>query len=196
MSYFQHSGVSQKGFSILEVLIALVVLSLGVLGAVGMQAAALKSNKEVRYQAVATTFAKELAEKMRGNHAVAIQTTAANNPYIVNTLTTPFVATAVPDDDKNCFKSACASGSIVAAWDMFDWQTRLETALPSPIVVVCFDATPYTAAGLAQWTCSNTGDTVVVKMSWTRSNTAGTLEFATAATEPQVVIPLTAGSSE
>lgn len=196
MHYFQHSGVSQKGFSILEVLIALVVLSLGVLGAVGMQAAALKSNKEARYQAVAAVFAKELAEKMRGNHAVAIQTTAANNPYLVNTLTTPFVATVIPDDDKNCFKNACASGSIVSAWDMFDWQTRLETALPSPRVVVCFDATPYTTAGLAQWACSNTGDTVVVKMSWTRSNTAGTLEFATATTEPQIVIPLTAGSSE
>lgn len=195
MSYFQHSGVSQKGFSILEVLIALVVLSLGVLGAVGMQAAALKSNKEVRYQAVAATFAKELAEKMRGNHTVAIQTTAANNPYLVNTLTTPFVAT-VPDDDENCFKSACATGSIVAAWDMFDWQTRLEEALPSPKVVICFDATPYTAAGLAQWVCSDTGDTVVVKMSWTRTNTAGALEFATATTEPQIVIPLTAGSSE
>lgn len=184
-----------QGFSILEVLVALIVLSLGVLGAVGMQATALKSNKEVRYQAVAGTLARELAEKMRGNHAIAIKTSAANNPYLVNTIATAFVNTA-PGDSENCFKSACANGSVVAAWDMYDWQTRLVTALPSPQVVTCFDATPYTSAGIAQWACSNTGDTMVVKMSWTRSNTAGALEFATLATEPQVIIPLTAGSSE
>lgn len=195
MSPNKQARALQLGFSLIEVLVALFVLSLGVLGAVGMQAAALKSNKEVRYQAVASTFARELAENMRGNHIVAIKTTAANNPYLIDTLSTPFAGTA-PAASNNCFISACADGSVIAAWEIYDWQTRLETALPSPKVVICFDTTPYTTAGLAQWTCSNTGDTVVVKMSWTRSDTAGTLEFATASTEPQIIIPLTAGSSE
>jgi type IV pilus assembly protein PilV len=160
-----------------------------------MQAAALKSNKEVRYQAVAGTFARELAEKMRGNHEIGIKTAAADNPYLINTLATT-TAAAAPVVDENCFLSPCADGTIIAAWDIYDWRVRLDAALPTPKVVVCFDATPYTAAGVAQWACSNTGNTVVVKMSWTYSNTAGALVIAAAATEPLVVIPLTAGSSE
>ena len=50
--------------------------------AVGMQAAAMQSNKETRNQTMATSFARELADKMRGNHAIAIKTTAADNPYL------------------------------------------------------------------------------------------------------------------
>src|SRR5665647_1026487 len=72
----------QSGFSLLEVLIAIIILSIGMLGAVGMQATAIQSNKEARNQATATTFARELAEKMRGNHTVAIKTAAADNPYL------------------------------------------------------------------------------------------------------------------
>ena len=44
----------------LEVLIATVILSFGLLGTVGMQAAALKFNREARLQSVATTLAVEL----------------------------------------------------------------------------------------------------------------------------------------
>ena len=57
---------TQSGFSLIEVLVAIIILSVGMLGAVGMQATALQSNKETRYQAIATTFGRELAEKMRG----------------------------------------------------------------------------------------------------------------------------------
>ena len=81
-------AAAQSGFSLIEVLVAIVVLSLGMLGAVGMQTTAMQSNREARSQAVATTFSRELAEKMRGNHAIAIQTTASNNPYRFDTTLT------------------------------------------------------------------------------------------------------------
>ena len=40
----------QQGFSLVEVLVAIVVLSFGLLGMVGMQAFALQSNQEARLQ--------------------------------------------------------------------------------------------------------------------------------------------------
>ena len=183
---------SQSGFSIIEVLVAILILSIGMLGAVGMQAAALQANKESRNQAVAITFARELAEKMRGNKAIAIQATATANPYLIDTTlnATPTIATP----STNCFLNGCASTTDMATWDVADLQARLQTALPTPRIKVCFDQTPFDASGQAQWICSDTGDIAVLKMSWTQKNTAGTLEFASSSGVPVVVVPLTAGS--
>lgn len=186
--------IKQSGFSIIEVLVAIIILSIGMLGAVGMQAAALQSNKEARNQATATTFARELAEKMRGNKSVAIQTTAVNNPYIFDTTlgATPTVATP----STNCFLNGCPLAADIATWDVADWQARVQTALPTPRVKTCFDQTPFDSSGMPQWTCTNTGDIAVLKMSWTKSNTAGTLDFVASGALPVVVVPLTAGSSQ
>lgn len=183
---------TQVGFSILEVLIAIIILSFGMLGAVGMQAAALQSNKEARYQAMATTFARELAEEMRGNHNIAINPDVALNPFLMAFSDSDTIAPPA----SNCFTAACPDATAVAAWNIADWQTRVRAALPSPRVTVCFDQAPFDGAGNAQWGCTNDGDATVVKIGWTRSNTAGTLEFANTSGAPLVTVPLTAGSPE
>jgi len=185
----------QRGFSLLEVLIAFIILSLGLLGAVGMQAAAMQSNKETRNQTVATSLARELADKMRGNHAIAIKTAAADNPYLMsatlnNPSTLPFTAPA-----ENCFSTACSSPVAVATWDMADWQNRLQNALPDPRFVICFDTKPFDADGKTQWACSNDGDISVLKLAWTNNDTKGELKLSSADTTlPMVVVPLTAGT--
>ena len=191
------SNRGQSGFSILEVLIAIIILSIGMLGAVGMQAAAMQANKETRNQAAAATLGRELAEKMRGNHTVAIKTTATDNPYLFDSTLTGTSTIATPS--VNCFTAGCPTPKDAASWDVADWKGRDLTALPTPRVKVCFDKDPFDSAGKARWACTNDGDVTVLKVSWTRSNTAGTLEFAADVTGtgvPVVVIPLTAGSSE
>ena len=184
----------QTGFSLLEVLIAFIILSLGLLGAVGMQAAAMQSNKETRNQTVAASLARELADKMRGNHAIAIKTAAADNPYLLSTtLNNPSTATFTAPAE-NCFTTACSTPTAVATWDMADWQNRLQNALPDPKFVICFDKTPFNAAGVAQWACTNDGDISVLKLAWTNKDTKGDLQLSSAAaTVPMVVLPLTAG---
>lgn len=186
--------VGQSGFSIIEVLVAIVILSIGMLGAVGMQATALQSNKEARNQAIATTFGRELAEKMRGNKAVAIQTTATSNPYLFDATLTAATVVATPGVD--CFVNGCTVAADAATWDVTDWQKRVQTALPTPRAKVCFDQSPFAASGLPQWACTDTGDVAVLKMSWTRSNTAGTLDFVASSALPFLVVPVTAGSSQ
>ena len=185
---------TQVGFSLIEVLVAIIVLSIGMLGAVGMQSTALKLNKESKNQAAAVMFARELGEKMRGNHTVAIQTTAANNPYLFDTTLTgtPSVATF----SVNCFTAGCPILKDAAIWDVAEWQTRVQASLPTPRVKVCFDRNPYDSAGNARWDCTDDGDLSVLKMGWTSSNTAGTLTFAAGNGIPLVVLPLTAGSSQ
>ncbi len=185
---------AQSGFSLVEVLVAIVVLSLGMLGAVGMQTTAMQSNREARSQAVATTFARELAEKMRGNKTVAIQTTSANNPYLFDSTLTG--TSSVATFTVNCFTTGCPLATDAATWDVADWQGRVQAALPTPRVKVCFDKNPFDSAGMPRWACTDDGDVAVLKMSWTRNNTAGTLTFAASSGVPVVVVPLTAGSSQ
>ena len=186
----------QFGFSLIEVLVAIIVLSIGMLGAVGMQSAALKANKESKNQSAAVAFARELGERMRGNHAVAIKTTAADNPFLFKTMlsSTSSVATFT----ENCFTTGCPVPKDAATWDVAEWQGRVQATLPTPRVVVCFDKNPYDSAGVARWDCEGGGDIAVLKMSWTSSNTAGSLTFAasTGTGIPLVVLPLTAGSSQ
>ena len=185
----------QSGFTLVEVLVSVVILSVGVLGAVGMQAASLQSNKEVRYQVIAASIARELAEKMRGNHGVAVQTTATNNPYLLDTTITGSSTFSAPSP--NCYTASCPTGLNIAAWDIYDLQLRLQSALPSPRVRICLDATPFTNTGTPQWACSNTGDVAVLKLSWNRANTKGETEFTSQTSSlPLIVLPLTAGSSE
>ncbi len=183
----------QSGFSLIEVLIAIIILSVGMLGAVGMQATALQSNMEARNQAAASTFARELAEKMRGNHTVAIKTAAADNPYIFDVA---LAGSSITAPSVNCFTDGCPTVKDAATWDIADWQGRVQTALPTPRVKTCFDQNPFDSVGKPRWACTDDGDIAVLKMSWTRKNTAGTLEFAESTGAPVIVVPLTAGSSE
>ncbi len=58
---------NQKGLSLMESMIALVVLSVGLLGIAGMQLSALKASNSANYRAIASIKASELADRMRAN---------------------------------------------------------------------------------------------------------------------------------
>lgn len=57
----------QRGLSLLEVLVAIVILSLGLLGMAGLQAASLRTSLGSFYRAQAAQYADDMAERMRAN---------------------------------------------------------------------------------------------------------------------------------
>ena len=158
----------QRGFSLLEVLISIIVLSFGILGAAGLQAASLQANREAKLQAVATRYAEELAELMRSNKGVSILT--SSNPYLLAVKS----GDTSPADPSCGYpgKAACADATATANRDVFEWWSRLDQALPGARVAVCQDSTPYDATtGLPQWACTGTGGVLTIKVGWTRANT-------------------------
>ena len=168
----------QSGFSLVEVLVSVIVLSLGVLGLVGLQATSLQMNREVRNQADGLRLAEELAELMRGNKATSVKLDAAQNPYLINWK----AADAALPGNLGCglptaASTTCANadmtaeGQSIALRDVYEWTQRVKQKLPGAKVLVCEDATPYDAKGLPQWDCSNTGGVLVLKLGWTKSNT-------------------------
>jgi type IV pilus assembly protein PilV len=181
-----------RGFTLVEVLIAIVILSFGVLGALGMQVNAIRMNKEVRYQATALSLARELAEKMRGNHVVAI---TPSNAYLLSRTLEPTTSISAPGS--NCYTGQCSTGAEIAAWDIYEWQLRVRDALPSAKVVICMDSAPFDASGNPRWSCVGGGNVAVLKMAWNRASTTGETQFtADSSTLPLVVLPVTAGSSQ
>lgn len=191
---------SQQGFTLIEVLVALLVLSFGMLGLIGMQAFALQSNRDAKLYSEGTNLARELAEMMRGNNLVAIKTNAVDNPYLTNTLDTGTGATA-------CLAvgDACTTTKDVAAAQMTEWRTRVRNALPGARVEICFDSQPYDGAGLPQWDCTpgaaGGSEVIVLKLGWTlRSTYSGaTDENANIGTNdngsrPQIILPVTGGN--
>lgn len=186
------------GFSLIEVLVSIVVLSFGLLGMVGMQAAALQSNREARLQSSAVTLGRELAELMRGNKAIALLTTSTTNPYL-GSFSTPLAATA-PSYCLNVAAgtTACADTTEIARAQMTEWLARVDSELPGARVDTCFDSDPFDAGGLPRWACTGTGGVIVVKVGWTRSATdrskTGTAAFEKA-TVPSVIFSVTAGSA-
>lgn len=210
------AALAERGFSLLEVLVSIVVLSIGVLGAVSLQATSLQASREARMQASAARYGQELAELMRSNKNTAIQLAAADNPYLYDststTLTNPNCG--YPGSSGACASATSGSGAdahvsvAVAQRDMYEWAQRVSAELPGARILLCQDSNPYDANGRPVWACNNTGGTIVLKIGWTRGNTlrgaTGADATSTAslntgafdrALRPAIVFPVVAGSS-
>lgn len=193
---------ASQGFTLVEVLVSIVVLSFGMLGMVGVQAFAMQSNREARLQSQATNLARELAEMMRGNNQIGIQTTAADNPYLV-TATSPLApATASACLGVGNASTGCTTALAVAQAEMTDWLARVDSELSGARIAVCFDSSPYDANGLPRWACTAGTDAIaVVKIGWTRhstdrSKTGASMLERTSDTNsrPGILFPVTSGN--
>jgi type IV pilus assembly protein PilV len=62
----------QRGTTLIETLVALLVLSIGLLGVAALQVNALQSNQMAHVRSQASVLAYDLADRMRANRAVAL----------------------------------------------------------------------------------------------------------------------------
>ena len=101
-----------KGFTLMEVLVALAVLSIGLLGMAGMQLFSLKSSHNAYLRTQATTAAQELVNKMRANRDMAI---AGNYDTAY---------ADIPGSTSNCQTSNCTPGQL-AEFELAQWKCSL-----------------------------------------------------------------------
>jgi len=101
-----HRPARQFGISLIEVLVALVVISIGLLGVVGLQLTGVQGNYLSYQYMQATTLAQSLADKMQSN-----PTGLLDNNYALTAGTVP----AAPATD--CWSATC-SPADQAAWDL------------------------------------------------------------------------------
>ncbi len=102
------SRSNANGFTLLEVLVALIVLSIGLLGLASMQANGLKHNHSAYLRSQAVTYAYDIIDRMRANHSSAV----AGNYSIA-------MAAGVP------------TGTSIPATDLAQWLTLVAGNLPA-----------------------------------------------------------------
>src|SRR2546427_10175686 len=76
--FYAMSKSQQTGFTLIEVLISVLVLALGVIGAAGMQLVAMRTGQQSGAQSLAVQPATEMADKMRANGKQMDQAAASN----------------------------------------------------------------------------------------------------------------------
>ena len=73
-------GRSQLGSTLIEVLVSIVILSIGLLGTAGLLVNSMRTVSEQGNAVAASALARELGERMMANPSVALQTTG--NPFL------------------------------------------------------------------------------------------------------------------
>jgi type IV pilus assembly protein PilV len=107
----------QSGFTLLEVLVAIIVLSLGLLGLAGLQAASLRNNQIAYYRAIATQQTYDMADRIRANQA-GVALGSYNN------------LTATIPADPDCVTNTCTPAQIAVA-DHSQWNNNNARMLPA-----------------------------------------------------------------
>ncbi|HEY8034538.1 MAG TPA: type IV pilus modification protein PilV [Methylobacter sp.] len=118
------------GFTLIEVLIAMLVLAIGLLGLAGLQATSLKNNQSAYNRSQATQLAYDLADRMRANIAGKANYTAI----------LPSSATA----KANCLTTTGCTPADMAENDLFEWNSAVSNNLPSGIGTIAVVANMFT----------------------------------------------------
>ena len=121
-----------RGFTMIEVLIALLIVSLGMLGLAGLQAVSLKNSQSAYYRSAATQLAYDMSDRMRGNISGVLA-----NSYNRTGINTDYdVAVAA------CTTTAGCVASDLAQNDAYEWQQLILAVLPGGEGIICVDSTP------------------------------------------------------
>lgn len=147
----------QQGFTMLEVLIAVVVLSIGLLGLASLQATSLRLNQQALMRSQEAHLVYDMIDRMRANMSAV---NAGN--YDLPTLPT--------SSDTDCTSyTGTTTGCTVAAMaaqDYFEWNAAITAALAGGEGIVCLDSTPQDGADSANPDCDNTGNMFAAKLWW------------------------------
>ena len=157
MKQYKKIAFSQRGFSLVEALVAFLILSVGMLGIASLQLLSLKAGHTATLRTVAVIKIEEMFERIR------------NNPVILD----PDVAGSYVSDDNDlgdnngCHDHAvltiCTSAEL-ARDDIYNWKTGLRNSLPD-------NAGTKASIGVVSKAVGQPTATVTLTVNWQERNT-------------------------
>lgn len=126
----------QQGATLIEVLVAVIVLSIGMLGMVSLQTRAIQFEQSSLYQSQANIMAYDIIDKMRAN--------SSNSAILAQYL--HGLTDTIPSTYTSCAgTSATCTLAELASYDLYSWLNELALTLPSGKGAIAVDnasATP------------------------------------------------------
>ncbi|MDH5437027.1 MAG: type IV pilus modification protein PilV [Gammaproteobacteria bacterium] len=107
ITFLKSNKQKQTGFTLIEILVSLLILSIGLLGLAALQLTGMKRNQSAHYRSLAANLAYEIADRIR-----------------VNRTTTYTTATGAPGAATNCVTNACNTATM-ATYDITYWKCSL-----------------------------------------------------------------------
>ncbi len=140
MKYSNYSRNGQQGFSLVEVLITLVIMSIGMLGIAGLYVQSMQAGRTSMFRHHAVTLAGDVADRIRANPNAGGAYEAADGA------------------DSGCVNGGvnCNAGQM-AGHDILLWQDQAEDSLPGGQVGIVFDGgvVPATYQITISWSAPN-----------------------------------------
>lgn len=156
------------GFSLVEVLVALIVISIGLLGVAKLQAVALSSTSTGGKRALAAIQAASLASSMHADRAYwclaatlgclgPAPATATVTGATVSSPSDPALVSGGPD----CWVNRPCSAVNMAAYDLTQWALSAQSMLPSYVATIACPLPP-----------ANFPLTCTITLTWTENTVA------------------------
>ena len=159
------------GFTLIEVLVAVLVLAVGILGASAAQLAALRTRHQSGLMSDGVQLASSLADSMRANLALfsaGAAAAGAANPYLQ--LRYDAATDGAPTPAPPCLPGATCSAFQMAEADIDQVRQALHARFPGGRIVVCRDSAVWDAGrGALRWACdgdAGSGAPIVIKLGW------------------------------
>jgi len=105
----------QPGYTLVEVMVAVAILGIGVVGLIGLQTDSARYQNATYHQTLATLLVRDLAERIRANPDAA-----TDGDYVGNGT----------GSNADCVSGTCTPARL-AAFDLAAWRQRALDRLPS-----------------------------------------------------------------
>lgn len=157
----------QSGFSLVEVLVAALLLSIGLIGLARLQALSLGNTQNSFMRSQATALVYDLADRMRSN-------VPGSNANAYDPASAAITA--------SCRSTTGCTAQQLAANDLAEWNAAINAYLPMGQGWVCLDSTPNDGTSAASPQCDGGGTQFTIKV-WWDNNRDGAINMTAANTE-------------
>jgi type IV pilus assembly protein PilV len=141
-----------RGVTLIEVLIALVIVAVGLLGIAKMQALAIASTRGSSMRSLIAIEAASIASAMHANRLYwsNVATAASTFNAAVSNTTLASSDTALSTQTANCAATVC-SGVAMAAFDLSAWGAALNAVANTSSATIYCSGTPVACTINVRW---------------------------------------------
>jgi type IV pilus assembly protein PilV len=111
----------EKGFSLMEVLVTVVILSIGLLGLAGLQVKSQQFTQSSYLRSQAAVLAYDILDRMRANRTAALKSPTSGYAHAIGDAAPSAV---------DCYSSSCDSDDIADS-DLAEWLAVIAKTLPA-----------------------------------------------------------------